>query len=798
MNKKVLHTLEYDKIIERLAGFATNDAGRAMCEGLLPSSDPDKIAFMQQQTADAFARILRNGRISFGGIVELRPALKRLELGSTLSIEELLQVRSLLQVSKRALLYAKDNHGEEILDSLTERFRSLDDLPSLFSEIDRCILSLDEISDDASPALKSIRRQIASMGERIRSQLNSLLNQAGLQTYLQDHVITMRGDRYCLPVKAEYRNQVAGLVHDQSSTGATLFIEPASVVKLNNDLKELYLSEQEEIARILARLSALVAENAESIRADQSALFYLDFVFAKGLLAESMNASMPLFNEDHHIQLKKARHPLLDPQKVVPINLPLGEDYDQLIITGPNTGGKTVSLKTVGLLTLMGQAGLHIPASENSRLSVFRQIYADIGDEQSIEQSLSTFSSHMTNIVSILKKADENSLVLFDELCAGTDPTEGAALAIAILKQLHERKITCMATTHYSELKVYALSTPGVENGSCEFDLASLSPTYRLLIGVPGKSNAFAISKKLGLSEAIISDARERMKEEDETFEDLIADLEIRKRKLEDMELETERLNKQAKSLKQSLDSRLDKNDEMRNRILNEAKEEAARILQDAKTQADQSIRNINKYGSANAPDAVKKLEQERTKLRQQMNKNTPSAKKAKPERAVSHPDPKSLKIGDYVKVLSFNTKGTVHTLPDAKGNLTVQMGILKTKVNVRDLQLMQEPVVKNKYLSSGKSGSSVRANKSYHISPEINLIGKNADDAIADLDKYLDDAFLANLSSVRIVHGKGSGILRKAVQKHLKTLSYIKTYHDGVYGEGDSGVTIAEFDHGK
>ncbi len=798
MNKKVLHTLEYDKIIERLAGFATNDAGRSMCEGLLPSSDPDKIAFMQQQTADAFARILRNGRISFGGIVELRPALKRLELGSTLSIEELLQVRSLLQVSKRALLYAKDNHGEEILDSLTERFRSLDDLPSLFSEIDRCILSLDEISDDASPALKSIRRQIASMGERIRSQLNSLLNQAGMQTYLQDHVITMRGDRYCLPVKAEYRNQVAGLVHDQSSTGATLFIEPASVVKLNNDLKELYLSEQEEIARILARLSALVAENAEIIRADQSALFFLDFVFAKGLLAESMNASMPLFNEDHHIQLKKARHPLLDPQKVVPINLPLGEDYDQLIITGPNTGGKTVSLKTVGLLTLMGQAGLHIPASENSRLSVFRQIYADIGDEQSIEQSLSTFSSHMTNIVSILKKADENSLVLFDELCAGTDPTEGAALAIAILKQLHERKITCMATTHYSELKVYALSTPGVENGSCEFDLASLSPTYRLLIGVPGKSNAFAISKKLGLSEAIISDARERMKEEDETFEDLIADLEIRKRKLEDMELETERLNKQAKSLKQSLDSRLDKNDEMRNRILNEAKEEAARILQDAKTQADQSIRNINKYGSANAPDAVKKLEQERTKLRQQMNKNTPSAKKAKPERAVSHPDPKSLKIGDYVKVLSFNTKGTVHTLPDAKGNLTVQMGILKTKVNVRDLQLMQEPVVKNKYLSSGKSGSSVRANKSYHISPEINLIGKNADDAIADLDKYLDDAFLANLSSVRIVHGKGSGILRKAVQKHLKTLSYIKTYHDGVYGEGDSGVTIAEFDHGK
>ncbi len=797
MNKKVLHTLEYDKIIEKLASFATNDAGRSMCEGLLPSSDPDKIAFMQQQTADAFARILRNGRISFGGISELRPSLKRLELGSTLSIEELLNVRSLLQVSKRALLYAKDNHGEEILDSLTERFRSLNDLPSLFSEIDRCILSLDEISDDASPALKSIRRQISSMGERIRSQLNSLLNQAGMQTYLQDHVITMRGDRYCLPVKAEYRNQVAGLVHDQSSTGATLFIEPASVVKLNNDLKELYLSEQEEIARILARLSALVAEEAEAIRTDQSALFYLDFVFAKGLLAESMNASMPVFNTDHHIHLKKARHPLLDPEKVVPINLPLGEDYDQLIITGPNTGGKTVSLKTVGLLTLMGQAGLHIPASENSQLSVFQQIYADIGDEQSIEQSLSTFSSHMTNIVSILKKANENSLVLFDELCAGTDPTEGAALAIAILKQLHERKITCMSTTHYSEIKIYALSTPGVENGSCEFDVASLSPTYRLLIGVPGKSNAFAISKKLGLSDRIIADAKERMEEEDEAFEDLIADLEIRKRRIEDMELETERLHKEAKSLKASLDSRLEKNEEMRNRILNEAKEEAARLLQDAKTQADRSIRNINKYGSANDPDAVKKLEQERTKLRQQMNKNTPSKKKEKTQREVSHPDPKSLKIGDYVKVLSFNTKGTVHTLPDARGNLTVQMGILKTKVNVRDLQLMSEPLVTNKYLSSQK-GSSVRANKSYHISPEINLIGKNADDAIADLDKYLDDAFLANLSSVRIVHGKGSGILRKAVQKHLKTLSYIKSYHDGVYGEGDSGVTIAEFDHGK
>jgi DNA mismatch repair protein MutS2 len=797
MNKKVLHTLEYDKILEKLASYATNDAGRAMCEGLLPSSDPDKIAFMQQQTADAFARILRSGTMSFGGIVELRPALKRLELGSTLSIEELLSVRSLLQVTKRALLYAKDNHGDEILDSLTERFRALDDVPTLFSEIDRCILSADEISDDASPTLKSIRRQIASMGDRIRSQLNSMLNQAGMQTYLQDHVITMRGDRYCLPVKAEYRNQVPGMVHDQSSTGATLFIEPAAVVKLNNDLKELYLSEQEEIAKILAALSAMVAEHAEAIRLDQSTLFYLDFVFAKGQLAEAMHASMPDFNSEHRIHLKKARHPLLDPEHVVPINLPLGEDYDQLIITGPNTGGKTVSLKTVGLLTLMGQAGLHIPASEHSQLSVFNQIYADIGDEQSIEQSLSTFSSHMTNIVSILKKADENSLVLFDELCAGTDPTEGAALAIAILRQLHDRKITTMSTTHYSEIKVYALSTPGVENASCEFDVASLSPTYRLLIGVPGKSNAFAISKKLGLSDKIIEDAKERMKEEDEAFEDLIADLEIRKRRIEDMESETERLNKQAHSLKQSLDSRLEKNDEMRNRILNEAREEAAKILQEAKTQADQSIRNINKYGSAQDPNAIKKLEQERTKLRQQMNKNTTSKKKEKPQREVSHPDPKSLKIGDYVKVLSFNTKGTVHTLPDAKGNLTVQMGILKTKVNVRDLQMMQEPAVTNKYVSSSK-GSSVRANKSYNISPEINLIGKNADDAIAELDKYLDDAFLANLSSVRIVHGKGSGILRKAVQRHLKTLNYIKNYHDGVYGEGDSGVTIAEFDHGK
>ncbi len=802
MNKKVFKTLEFDKIIDRLCAHADSEDGKKLCHSLRPMTDLEKIESAQQQTADAFARIVRCGRMSFGGTKDLSSSMKRLEAGASLSAAELLQVRGVLLLAGRAVAYGKDQHGDNIWDSLSGYFTSLDPVKALSDEIGRCILSEDEIADDASPALRKIRGEIGQMGERIRGQMNALLNRSSMQNILQDHVITMRGDHYCLPIRAEYRSQVPGIVLDQSSTGSTLFIEPASVVQLGNHLTELTLQEQEEIEKILAKLSEMASGYIGTLLADQKSLVYLDFVFAKAALASDMRATRPHFNQEHRINLKQARHPLLDPKKVVPINLPLGTDYDQLIVTGPNTGGKTVSLKTTGLLTLMGQAGLHIPAGEQSELSIFQEVYADIGDEQSIEQNLSTFSSHMTNIVFILQRADRNTLVLFDELCAGTDPAEGAALAVSILARLHQRKVTTMATTHYSELKVYALSTDGVENASCEFDVETLSPTYRLLIGIPGKSNAFAISQKLGLDKDIIQDAKARLSEEDLRFEDMVADLQARQKKLEDMEAQTQLLNRRAREMSGKLQEKLDKNTSDRDKILNQAREEAAQILQAAKKQADESIRYINKYGSS--PDAVKKLEKERTKLRNKIDRNSSAVKKEKKAIAASvkHPDPKKLKIGDSVKVLSLNVMGTVHTLPDKRGNLVVRMGIMTSRVNINDLEMVKEKEPSygtGKKSSSYRSGgSSVRMAKSYSVSPEIVLIGKNSDDAIAELDKYLDDAYLANLSSVRIVHGKGSGVLRKAVQQHLKSLPYIKSFHNGEYGEGDSGVTIAEFDQDK
>ena len=801
MDKKALKTLEYDKVIAQLSGYATTPAGKSMCESLRPSSDIARITQAQTETADALSRILRRGSISFSGVKNIRVLLKRLEIGASLSPGELLTVRTILQVAGRAITYDRESRQEDQRDSLHGLFLALTDVPMLRAEIDRCIISEDEISDDASPTLRQLRRQIASSSDRIRGELNAILNKSSMQTYLQDHVITMRGEHYCLPVKAEYRSQVPGVIHDQSSTGSTLFIEPASVVKLSNDVKTLYLKEQDEIDKILRNLSDETGLYADALLADQQTLVQLDFIFAKGLFAEKLRATEPVFRKDGCIILKKARHPMLDPQTVVPIDLTLGETYRQLVVTGPNTGGKTVSLKTTGLLCLMGQAGLHIPASEHSELRVFREIYADIGDEQSIEQSLSTFSAHMTNIVSILEKAGKDTLVLLDELCAGTDPTEGAALAVSILTALREKQTLSMATTHYSEIKIYALQTDGVENASCEFNVDTLSPTYRLMTGIPGKSNAFAISGKLGLPEEIIEDARHRLEAEDEAFEDVIADLNIRRRALEDQERETRRLRDEAAKLEESLSRRMEKNDEMRARILSEAKEEAARILSEAKAQADASIRAIHKYGSD--PDAVRKLEQERTKLRAQMEKtqspSKASKKKQREESPVNHPDPKKLKIGDTVRVLSMNTRGTVHTLPDARGNLYVQMGLIRSKVNVTDLVLMQDPpdaVSKYKTRSrSERSGATaIRTDKSMNTSGEINLIGKRTDEALAELDKYLDDAYLSGRAEVRIVHGKGTGALRSAVQQHLKHLPYIESWHAGAYGEGDSGVTIAVF----
>ncbi len=791
MDKKTLRTLEYNKIIDLLCEHATCSQGKELCRYLKPSTDLAQIRLAQQQTSDALTRIYQKGSLSFSGTHNIGASLKRLEIGGVMDIEELLKTASLLEVAKRAKAYARGNREETQRDSLEELFANLEPLTPLLDEIRRCILSEDEIADDASANLKNIRRSIKNTNDKIRSQMNTMLNNSDTRNHLQDNVVTMRNGRYCLPVKAEAKGQVPGMIHDQSSTGSTLFIEPMAVVKLNNDLKELYLKEQDEIEAILASLSNQAAEHIPEIQNNYQILTELDFIFAKGSLAKQYNGTAPLFNTEHRIRIRKGRHPLLDSHTVVPIDIHLGDDFDLLIVTGPNTGGKTVSLKTVGLFTLMGQAGLHIPANDRSELSVFEDVFADIGDEQSIEQSLSTFSSHMTNIVSILKNADENSLVLFDELCAGTDPTEGAALAISILSKLHNYGIRTMATTHYSELKVFALSTPGVENASCEFSVETLSPTYRLLIGIPGKSNAFAISGKLGLPSEIIDDARERMSEQDENFEDLIADLEASRITIEKERLEAEAYRRETEALKQKLQQKQERIDDQRDKIIRQANEDAHAILREAKEVADKTIKNFHKYGQSNAN--VKEMEQERSKLRNKMNNLEKNMGAKQKEQTQRHKVPKNLRIGDSVKVLSLNLKGTVHTLPNEKGDLYVQMGILRSLVNIQDLILLEDtPTLgtKNKSTGAGK----LKMTKSSSISTEINLIGKTVDEAISLLDKYLDDAYLAHIPSVRIVHGKGTGALRKAVHNHLKRLKYVDSFRLGEFGEGDSGVTIAIF----
>ncbi len=791
MNEKVFHTLEYNKIIDLLCEHASCQSGQELCRQLKPSHDLSEIRLAQQQTSDALTRIYRKGSLSFSGTHNIGASIKRLEIGGVLSIEELLRVASLLEVSKRVKSYSRNEREDAKPDSLDNLFARIEPLTPLLEEIRRCIISEDEIADDASANLKNIRRSIKNINDKIRSQMNTMLNSSDTRTHLQDMVITMRNGRYCLPVKAESKSQVPGMIHDQSSTGSTLFIEPMAVVKLNNDLKELFLKEQDEIEVILASLSSLTGEYIPYLKDNYEILTELDFIFAKASLAKDYNGTAPVFNTEHRIRIRKGRHPLLDCHKVVPIDIHLGNDFDLLIITGPNTGGKTVSVKTVGLFTLMGQAGLHIPANDRSELSVFDEVFADIGDEQSIEQSLSTFSSHMTNIISILDKVNERSLVLFDELCAGTDPTEGAALAISILSKLHNYGIRTMATTHYSELKIFALSTPRVENACCEFSVETLSPTYRLLIGIPGKSNAFAISGKLGLPDDIITDAKSRMSEQDESFEDLISDLEASRITIEQERLEAEQYRLETESLKKKLLEKQDRLDSQREKIIRQASEEAHAILREAKEVADRTIKNFNKFGQTNA--SAKEMEQERSKLRGKMNELEKNISLKQQEQKANHKIPKNLRIGDSVKVLSMNLKGTVHTLPNDKGDLYVQMGILRSLVNIHDLVLLEDaPALGTKRKTTG--AGKLKMTKSASISSEINLIGKTTDEAISLLDKYLDDAYLAHMPSVRIVHGKGTGALRKAVQNHLKRLSYIKSFRLGEFGEGDSGVTIAEF----
>ncbi len=790
MNEKSLHVLEYDKIITELETYATTPMGKKRCRNLIPSTDLEEIQANQKKTSDAVSRIYRKGNISFSGVKDIGASIKRLSLGGGLSASELLDIASLLKVTLRARSYGNRDVTPEEFDSLDEAFFALAPLSPIFHEIDRCILSEEEIADDASAGLSHVRRSIRLTKDRIQSQLSSMLQTQ--RTYLQDAVITMRNGRYCLPVKQEHKGTVSGMIHDQSATGSTVFIEPAAVVKLNNELRELEIAELKEIEKVLATLSNLCAPEMDTLLQNLQILTDLDFIFAKASYSRSYQGSEPDFNTKGMIHLKKARHPLIPKDRVVPIEVSLGKSYHQLIITGPNTGGKTVTLKTVGLCTLMGQAGLHIPAFDHSSLAVFEDVFADIGDEQSIEQSLSTFSSHMTNIAPILEKADQNTLVLFDELGAGTDPTEGAALAIAILSFLRKLQVRTMATTHYSELKVYALSTDGVENACCEFNVETLRPTYRLLVGIPGKSNAFAISSKLGIPDFIIEDAKSHLDSDAKTFEDLISELEQARVNIEQEQEETIRLRQETEKAKASLEEKEARLNEQKERILREANEKAQALLSETKTFVDETIRDVNKKASGSSRD----LEKNRSNVRERLDSvnqklSLKQQKKTFQDKSLS---PKDLRIGDSVKVISLNLKGTVSTLPNAKGDFFVQMGILRSQTNIKDVILLQEePTVTSTQGYVGGSGK-IKASKTASISPEINLIGKTVDEALPELDKYLDDAYLARLTKVRVVHGRGTGALRAGVHKHLRRLKYVAEFHLGEYGEGDSGVTIVTF----
>lgn len=789
MNNKSLSTLEYNKIISRLVSFACSDGAKQILHKLEPMTDIDKINTALDYTNDALTRVYQKGSVDFSRIKDIRGSIARLKVGSSLNALELLNISMLLECAAHIKGYY-----EQRADSIQPLIDMLDPVTLLNNAIKKCIISEDEISDDASANLRSIRRQKNIAADRIHTELNKILNSPSTRTYLQDYVITTRQGRFCLPVKAEYKSLMPGMVHDQSSTGSTVFIEPAAVVKLNNDIRELELKEQAEIEVILADLSAKAAEYTDSLLSDYEILTNLDCIFAKALLSRHFNCSRPVMNNKGIVNIKKGRHPLIEPHTVVPIDIYLGTDFNLLIITGPNTGGKTVSLKTVGLLTLMAQAGLNIPALEHSDIAVFDNIFADIGDEQSIEQSLSTFSSHMTNTVDILKKADSNSLILFDEIGAGTDPTEGAALAIAILDSLHRRNITTMATTHYSEIKMYALTTDGVENACCEFDVQSLRPTYRLLIGVPGKSNAFAISKKLGLSDNIINDASRRLDSEDIKFEDLVTDLEQSRVTIEREREELNEYKAQIAQLKSELTKKTERLDERTDNIIRKANEEAARILKDAKEYADKTINAMNKHGMT-----VKELEKHRSAIREKMNKRQEKLKIEPANNISEHKahDISKFKVGMHVKVLTMNVIGTVSQIHKNKNQVTVLVGSLSTKMDIKNLAILKgykDPAeTSSKPKGAGGSGK-IKMSKSSSVSSEINLLGYTVDEAIAVLDKYLDDAYIARIPQVRIVHGKGTGALRSGITSYLHGVPYIKEFRLGQIGEGAEGVTIVTF----
>lgn len=810
MNKRSLRILEFNKILAMVNEYATSPMAKRRIDRMKPQRDIDVIRKLQEETNDALNRLNRHGNISFSGLRDIGASIKRLEVQGTLTSRELLDIAAVLQVAKAAKQYGDGSDLTEALasrnqepvsqttfDSLTERFNMLLPLEHISSEITRCILAENEFADDASSGLKNIRREIRLTNDKLHQQLDKIIKSDANRDQLQDSLITMRNGRYCIPVKQEYRSKFPGMIHDQSSTGSTLFIEPMAVVNLNNQIKELANEELLEIEKILESLSAQAAAYVSDIAYDLELLTDLDFIFAKAKFAHATNSTRPIFNTDGIIDIRQGRHPLLEKHTVVPVDIRLGETYNLLIITGPNTGGKTVSLKTLGLFSLMGQAGLHIPAMEESRLAVFDDIFADIGDEQSIEQNLSTFSSHMSNIVYIVQHATPNTLCLFDEPGGGTDPVEGAALAVSILNFLKSMGARCMATTHYSELKTYALSSEGVENASCEFDVATLRPTYKLTIGIPGKSNAFAIASKLGLPDHIITSAKEQIDSDAIDMETLLADLEASKRSMEEDEKAIEAYKQEIKSLKESLQKKEENLDTKKAEILKKAREEAREIIEDAKDVADQTIRDYNKWRNNPHKADMHTMEEQRSKLRGKI-KDYDKAGASQTQKQTSNHKASDFHIGDTVQVLSMGTRGTISKLPDSKGIAGVQMGILNSMLPISDLLIIPESTVsvngtKQKYSGKRTGGDHTSVNKSMTFSPELNVMGKTVDEACFEIDKYLDDAVLAHISRVTIIHGKGTGALRKGIWQYLKKHPLVQSYRSGEFGEGEYGVTIVE-----
>jgi len=777
MNPKALSTLEYPKIIEMLSSRAISPMGKARADALTPMTDIAEISQAQAETTAATGYILRKGSLPLGGIRDIRAFISRAMAGGMLYIEDLLHVADFLYVCGKAMTYGREERNTEPT-CLTPHFNGILAAPALEAEINRCIKSATEIADNASPKLNDIRRNITQAHNKIRDQLQSVIRSGAYKDMLQDAIITLRGDRFCVPVKADQRGNFPGMVHDQSSTGATVFMEPLVVVQLNNKIKELHFEEKREEERILMKLSGLVADEADILTASINNLTYLDFVFAKGELSLAQEANPPEFNQRGYVNIRKGRHPLLKAGTVVPTDIWLGGEFAMLLITGPNTGGKTVTLKTIGLLTCMGQAGLHIPAAEHSELAVFDEVFADIGDEQSIEQSLSTFSSHMSNIVQIIGQLEGQSLVLLDELGAGTDPTEGAALAIAILQYLQSKGTRTVITTHYSELKLYALSTPGVENASCEFDVETLRPTYRLLIGVPGKSNAFAIAARLGLPENIITKAKEALSTEEVRFEDVITDLEAGKKMVA---IEQERAavyRREAEALRQDLAKTQEKLQAQKDKILEKAREDALFTVQQARREAEALLKSMQQ---------TKESEEARRQMREKLGEMEVAIGPIK-EKPTRKP-PENLRRGDKVFIHSLNQSGTVSTPPNEKGEVHIQAGIMKIKVHITDLSISEDEP-KEKFTPAGGAGGS-KIGKAMHIRPEIDLRGMLPEEATGVANKYLDDAFLGGLSMCTLIHGKGTGAVRNAVHTMLKKHPHAKDFRLGKYGEGETGVTV-------